>query len=115
MPADNGDPARLWDMLEAAREVERFTAGVSREQYLDERMRQRAVERALEIVGEAARLVSEPFKQSHAEIPWRSIVGLRNILAHEYGEVKQVRLWAVVTKDIPDLIKRLVPLVPPST
>jgi uncharacterized protein with HEPN domain len=101
-------------MLEAAKEVMRYTSGVNQGQYVENRMTQRAVERALEVVGEAARLVSEPFKQAHPEIPWRNIVGLRNILAHEYGEVKQWRLWSVVTDHVPDLISKLAPLVPPD-
>ncbi len=71
-----------------------------------------AVERAVEIIGEAARRLSDDFKENHPEVPWRSIIGQRNVLAHEYGEIKQERLWKIVTQHIPALIARLEPLIP---
>jgi len=52
-------------------------------QYMDDRKLQLAVERSLEIIGEAARRVSPVFRESHPEVPWRRIIGLRNVLAHE--------------------------------
>jgi uncharacterized protein with HEPN domain len=112
MPPDARDAAYLWDMLEAAREVERYTAAVSFAAYEQDRMRQRAVERALEIVGEAARRVSDPFKQTHSQIPWRPIIAQRNVIAHEYGEIVQERLWRVAREHIPTLIAELEPLIP---
>jgi uncharacterized protein with HEPN domain len=62
-----------------------FTANLSREAYIESVLIQSAVERQLEIIGEAARRVSEAFQQKHPEIPWRSIIGQRNVLAHQYG------------------------------
>jgi uncharacterized protein with HEPN domain len=72
------------------------------------------VERKLEIVGEAARKVSDQFQTLHPEIPWRGIVSQRHFLAHEYGEVRQEKLWRVATQRIPELIAMLAPLVPPA-
>jgi len=112
MPPDKQDPALLWDMLEAAREIREFVAGLTFEEYTRNRMAQRAVERSIEIIGEAAGNVSKVFQDEHPEIPWRSIIGQRNVLAHEYGEVRQERLWLVVTVKIPELILQLEPLVP---
>jgi uncharacterized protein with HEPN domain len=65
------------------------------------------VKRQIEIVGEAARHISLDFQQAHPEIPWRSITGLRNILIHEYGEIKQERVWGVVSDDLPILLEKL--------
>ncbi len=76
-------------------------------------MMQRGVERQLEVLGEAARHVSDAYKQKHPEIAWSQIIGLRNVVAHEYGEIQQHRLWAVVTDDLPKLVKLLEPLIPP--
>lgn len=70
-----------------------------------------AVERALEIIGEAARRVSETFKQAHPEIPWRSIIAQRNVLAHEYNEIEQELIWTVATVRIKELIANLEPLI----
>jgi uncharacterized protein with HEPN domain len=77
------DPAYLWDMLDAARSVLQFVGEKTFDEYLDHPVIQAAAERKIEIIGEAARRVSEEFKKSHSEIPWRRIIGQRHILAHE--------------------------------
>lgn len=107
------DAAFLWDMLLSAREVQDLVRGVALEQYLQDRMRQLAVERAVEIIGEAARQVSREFQSSHAEIPWRPIIAQRHVLAHDYGRIDQEKIWRVATVYVPDLIERLQPLIPP--
>lgn len=114
MLPDARDAAYLWDMLDAARTVSRFVAGVRIDQYLEDKKLQLAVERAVEIIGEAARRVTDKFKEAHPEIPWKRIVGQRHVLAHEYGEIKQERMWAVATINIPELIDHLEKLVPPA-
>lgn len=113
MQQGDRDAAYLWDMLDAARTIREFTSGVEFKQYSQNRMLQLAVERAIEIIGEAARYVSETFKESHSEIPWRSIIAQRNVLAHVYGEIDQERIWIVVKVHIPELIANLEPLIPP--
>lgn len=75
-------------------------------------MLQLAVERCVEIIGEAARNISAPFKGAHPEIPWRLIIAQRNVLAHEYGEVKQDRMWSLAQNHIPILVAQLEPLLP---
>ncbi len=115
MPPEDRDAAYLWDMLDAARTIQKFTVGVSLEDYLLDRKLQLAVERAIEIIGEAARLVSAELKARHPEITWRQIVAQRNVLAHDYGEIKQDRIWLVATTRIPELIGQLVPLLPPTS
>jgi len=107
------DPANLWDMREAALLVRQFLMGKTYSEFSIDRLLRSAVERELEIIGEAARRVSPEFQKEHPEIPWRSIIGLRNILIHEYGEVKLDRLWLIATTDVPALIDQLQPLIPP--
>lgn len=68
--------------------------------------------RELSIFG-SARRVSDSLKADHAEIPWRQIVAQRHVIAHEYGEIKQERLWLVATRDVPTLVRQLEPLLPP--
>jgi uncharacterized protein with HEPN domain len=114
MQADERDAAYLWDMLQAAKTIRRFTAGVGLDQYVHDEMLQLAVERKVEVIGEAAKLVSERFKQAHPEIPWRSIVAQRNVLAHKYGEIRQDRMWNLTVQHIPELISKLEPLIPPA-
>jgi uncharacterized protein with HEPN domain len=90
MRPEERDAAYLWDMLDAARAIESFIAGVRAEDYARNRQLQFAVERALEIIGQ------------------------RNVLAHEYGEIRQERIWLVATRHIPELIRSLEPLLPPD-
>lgn len=112
MPLDETDAALLWDMLHAAREVRSFVEGVTLQEYLGDLMRQRAVERSIEIIGEAARGLSKPFRDSQPDIAWRPIIAQRHILAHEYAAVLPSRLWRVATIHVPELILRLEVLLP---
>lgn len=84
MPAEESrDPAYLWDMLDAASALSTFVDGRTFGEYQADRMLRNAVERNIEIIGEAANRVSHSFQQSHPEIPWRNIIGQRNMLIHE--------------------------------
>jgi uncharacterized protein with HEPN domain len=112
MATDRDDIASLWDMLTAARAVESFVKGRSFEDYTNDLMLRSAVERQVEIIGEAAGRVSTEFQDGHPEIPWRPIQAQRHVLAHQYGEIKHDRIWRVATVHIPELIGLLEPLVP---
>jgi len=105
MHLDVNDKACLWDMLDAARTILGFIEGRNFTEYLSNRMLRNAVERNLEIIGEAAKSVSEPVRSAYPQIPWKSIIAQRNVLAHEYGEIRHERLWLVCTRDIPQLIQ----------
>jgi uncharacterized protein with HEPN domain len=72
-----------------------------------------AVERNIEIIGEAARRVSPRFRDAHPEIPWRPIMATRHILAHEYDEVDNTIVWRIATQHIPPLLTHLKNLIPP--
>jgi len=101
------DAAHLWDMLDAAKQVTEFAADLELEQLLADARSRYAIERALEIIGEAARRVSEETASQHSEIPWKGIIGFRNVLAHEYGAIDYRRLYTVVKRDVPVLIVSL--------
>ena len=79
MRPEDRDLAYLWDMLDAARTALEFTRGATFRAYEGDRKLQLAVERLVEIIGEAARHVSEPFREQHADIPWRKIVAQRPV------------------------------------
>jgi len=113
MQLEEKDPGYLWDMLDSARTIYNFVSGINFNQYLQDRKLQLAVERVIEIIGEAARRVSEVFRAEHPEIPWQNIIAQRNVLAHEYGEIKQELIWKVATTRIPELIAAIEPLIPP--
>jgi len=108
------DDAYLLDMLLAARRIQRFNQGATWEQFQREEITQQATMRMIQILGEAARMVSPTFKASHPEIPWQAIIGMRHRLVHEYFRVIPEKVWEVVERDIPKLIAMIEPLVPPD-
>lgn len=108
MPPEKDDRAYLRDMLGFAEEVvDLFTPGIDRETYLSDVQIRRSVERSVELIGEAARHVSDAFRAAHPEIPWKKIVGQRNVLVHEYGRVDDVLIWNVSRNELPSLVERL--------
>lgn len=107
MPPDVKDMARMWDMLDAARAITGFVKGKALEDLLSDRQLRNAVERNLEIIGEAARNVSAVARDENPNIPWTSIIGLRNVIAHEYGDIKYEKIWGICTNRLPVLIQQL--------
>jgi len=112
MPRDRSDAALLLDMLQAAEAVDRYTAGKSQADFLNDEILRSAVERKLEIIGEACRKVSKDFQTKNAQIPWTKISATRHILAHDYGDVNYDIIWQIVTVYVPQLIAMLRPLIP---
>jgi uncharacterized protein with HEPN domain len=112
MPSERPDAANLLDMLHYAQEVASLVSGQDFASYESDRKLQLAVERGVEIIGEAARGISREFQNRHPEIPWQPIIAQRHILAHEYGEVQADRIWRVATIHLPKLIPLLTPLIP---
>ena len=108
------DAAYLLDMLQAAEKVRRYVGDVKQEEFIEDEVLRDAVERNIEIIGEAARKVSETFKSRHLEIPWRKMVAQRNVLVHEYDKISVDEMWIVATFHIPKLIDNLIPLIPPA-
>ena len=112
MQIDDHDAAYLWDMLQACREIATFSAGMEQEAFLQDRKLVLAVERCLEIIGEAAGHVSDGLRESQTDVPWRKIRGMRNILAHEYGQVNYEIVYKTVMNEIPELRVMLEKLLP---
>ena len=113
MQPEERDHAYVWDMLKAAREVESMLELYDLPAFLADRVMVRATERTVEIIGESARRVSSSYQNSHPEIPWREIIGQRNLLAHEYGQIDHELLYKTATEDIPALIAIIEELLPP--
>lgn len=113
MPPDDRDYAYLWDMLDAAKSAWSYVEGLPLEQAINDEMRMAAFERKLEIVGEAARHVSPQLAQANPQIPWRGVIGLRNVIAHNYGEIDRRRLYETAMRELPALIASLQALQPP--
>jgi uncharacterized protein with HEPN domain len=114
MRPDERDAAYLLDMLKAAEKVRRFVQGKTQDVFVTDEVLRDAVERNAEIIGEAARKVSDAFKNQHPEIPWRKMIAQRNVLVHEYEKISVDDMWIVATFHIPKLIDNLATLIPPA-
>ena len=115
MRPENRDPAHLADMLMAAKRIEELAQSCNLDAYQQDWIIQAALERQMEIIGEAARRVSTACQNKNSHIPWRLIIAQRNVLAHEYDDINHRRIWEVATQHIPQLIKQLQPLVDSSS
>ena len=113
MQTNNRDAASVWDMVQAIRRIQEFTAGLTFDDYQASILIQSAVERQLEILGEAAGRVSDDLRQTHPDIDWRRTVGLRNIIIHRYDEIQQDIIWNIITTELATLLTQLEPLLPP--
>ena len=78
---------------------------------VEDRVRQLALRKLVEVVGEAANRVSEGTQQQYAAIPWSQIIGLRNRLVHGYDDINLDILWQIIQNDLPPLTERLKAIV----
>lgn len=97
----------LEDILKSAAKVQRYTDGMSFEDFLADERTLDAVVRNLEIIGEAAKNVPEKVRLRYPEIEWRKIAGLRDILSHTYFKVSEAILWDVVQNKLPPLAEQV--------
>ena len=100
----------LGDIVEFSSKIERYIKGLTRELFEQKEMVIDAVLRNLELIGEASKNLSEDFKKQHADIPWKKIIGLRNIVIHTYSNVDLDIIWDIITLNIPEtkeIIKKI--------
>ncbi|MCG2712734.1 MAG: DUF86 domain-containing protein [Candidatus Omnitrophica bacterium] len=90
------------DILDAINKIETYTKGLSYEMFMAQEMVVDAVIRNIEIIGEAARNVPENIKRKYSYIPWKRMIGLRNITVHEYFGVDLDIIWEIVSKNLPE-------------
>ncbi len=100
-------------MLDVACSIAARAAGRTRGEYDEDENLQLALTHLVQMVGEAARHVSEAFRQSHPQIPWKNIIGMRHRVVHDYLHVDYELVWEVATVDIGSLIVELNKIAPP--
>ena len=97
------DKTRLEHILEAIERLEKYAGFLSREELEIDVLRYYGIVKNIDIIGEAARMLSSAFTSSHPEVNWRSIAGMRNFLVHEYFQVDSDTVWTVIHSDIVEL------------
>ena len=94
-------------ILENIEKIEDFSKGISKEELKNDELRKYAIVRAIEIIGEAVKNLSSEFKEKHKDIPWKEIIGTRDIMIHKYFGVDLEVVWDIISNNLPDLKKKL--------
>ena len=97
------DRGRLEDILKYAQNVEQIISGVSYDQFVADIRIYYSVMKNVEVIGEAANMLTRHFREEHCELPWRLIISMRNVLVHGYAQVSDADLWQTATNDIKPL------------
>lgn len=111
------DSVSLLDIYEAGQQILSYGEGLSPLELQADRMRTSAILYQILIIGEATKRLSLDFRRQHPDIPWDSMAGMRDIIAHQYDQIDLRTLWVVVQQSVPELLVKLEPLLPqrPST
>lgn len=101
------DKGRLEDIIEYSNNVMMLIDGCSFEQLVSDKRTYYSVMKNVEIVGEAAFMLTKDFKKVHPEIPWKIVEGMRHVLVHDYANVVAATLYDTAVNDIPVLKKQI--------
>ena len=96
------DRERLLDIQEAIERIKKY-AGRGRDAFEKDELIQNWIVHHLQILGEAAARISQDFQNAHQNIPWSKIIGMRNILVHDYFGIDIDVVWSAIEKDLPEL------------
>jgi uncharacterized protein with HEPN domain len=98
---------RISDIIEAIETALDYSAGMTFDQFVADRKTIDAVIRNFIIIGEATSHLPEDFIETHANLPWREMRDMRNIVVHEYFGVDNMILWETLQKNLPPLLPLL--------
>lgn len=101
------DSVYLAHIIDAIQQIAAYTDGIDYNEFRTVRMRQDAVIRQFEIIGEAAKNLSAEFRIRHANVPWKDLAGFRDKLIHQYFGVDLATVWRSVEDDLPVLMTEL--------
>ena len=100
------DAIYLQHIQECIARIEQYTAQ-GQQAFLASTLIQDGVIRNLQTLGQSVLKLSDALKTSHPEVDWKSIVGFRNVLVHDYLGISVARVWEIVERDVPDLKAKL--------
>ncbi len=101
------DRGYLLDILESAKIILSHLGDKSQTEFTDDIKCQDAVIRRLEIIGEAARRISQKCRDEISQLPWSEMIGMRNVMIHGYDGIDALIVWETIKNDLPLLISNL--------
>ena len=102
------DRMRLEHIVEAIERLEKHVGNLPEDELRKDVMRYYGIVKNIEIIGEAARMLTDEFKKAHPEVAWRNIAGMRNFLVHEYFNVDEETVFEVLHSEMPELKEQVV-------
>ena len=99
------------DIIDSINDIESFTENITFEDLARDRKTINAVIRSIEIIGEAAKRVSQPIKDKNPSIPWKRMAGMRDKLIHEYFGVDKEILWKTIKNSLPELKDKIAKVI----
>lgn len=102
-----GDKVRLLHIIDAINEIESYIQNVDFDHFVKNSMMFNASLRQLEIIGEASNRLSEKLLNDNSAIPWARIIGLRNLVIHEYFGIDDLTIWNVIKINLPELKEKI--------
>ena len=106
------DPAYLLDIATVCSNIAELMEGATKQQFLAEKRIHFSVVYEIAILGEIVKRLSSEFRETHPEIPWKQIAGMRDKLIHDYNQVDLNLTWRVANSQIPNLLEFILPLLP---
>lgn len=106
------DEATIVDILLAAQDIQKLSAGKSRDQFANDQVIQWAIIFKIIVLGEATKRLSDKFREKHPQIDWEQIAGMRNRCVHGYDRIDISKVWQVITEDAPKLEQYLKTFIP---
>lgn len=107
MPGKYGDKVRIQHMIDAINKINLYVGHSDKPAFESDSKLQDASIRQLQILGEAARKISEDFQSKHPGIPWTEVIGLRNVVIHDYAGIDSDIIWNIISNDLPPLLIEL--------
>lgn len=86
------DRGRLEDILRYAQNVEKIVSGITYDEFVSDIRTYYSVMKNVEVIGEAANMLTHHFREVHDELPWRPIINMRNVLVHGYAQISDADL-----------------------
>lgn len=102
---------RLEHVLESIEKIEFIIKDLSYVQYLEDWIKQDAIVRNIEVIGEAIKNIDDELKERYPKVAWKEAKGMRNLLVHEYFRIEHDEVWRTLNEDLPKLKLQIISII----